>query len=110
MVAGGIAILRGLFPNWNAYRIAEETLGASVPRSDLLWKRALDVGSQTWDTRYFTAFFAMPILRTGLWVVDGIAISKDKSSLYVPDMDRSPTNRGSTAPSRVLVCYHILAG
>ena len=49
MVAGGIAILRGLFPEWDAYRIAEEVLGASVPRSDLLWNRALDVGSTTWD-------------------------------------------------------------
>ena len=53
-VAGAAAILRGLFPEWSARRVADELLGASVPRSGLDGGKALDAGRQQWETRFFS--------------------------------------------------------
>ena len=54
-VAGAAALMRGLFAEWPARRVADELIGAAVPRSGLIrWSsgssgRALDAGQQQWE-------------------------------------------------------------
>ena len=61
-VAGAMAVLRGLFPQWRARRAANELIGASVPRTGLGGARALDAGQQQWTMRFFSQFVVKHVL------------------------------------------------
>ena len=82
-VAGAAALMRGLFPEWPARRVADELIGAAVPRTGLQGGRALDAGQQQWETRFFTAFTVDPIVGLETWTPDDIAVSRDGRSLYI---------------------------
>ena len=82
-VAGAVAMLRGLFPHWDARRTMDALVGASVPRSGLGWGRALDIGRQQWETRFFAEYGVASTVDLGIWVPDDLTISQDKQNLYV---------------------------